>query len=921
MKFTNPDAPSYQVEKANYLDPPKVSRSNGVPGAPRCSLDFNLMLDDHGLVVDDQTLRLEQFQGHETLSQAFEYQLQLRANDFFSSGLSQPWGSLSGANYGNLLNKGEQNSFQLDFDSVVGANATIILGTPETDNDIYQQPYPTKRPCVYFNGIISNFAMAERGVYHATMKPALFKLSLQNNYRLYSDLTILQVVRQILDDNNITYNKEALEKSPNEIVMGLANYRKQDWLQAGESDLDFINRLMHKVNLFYYFVHDAQSHCMVITDQPHYQTIYARQINANNNNVETDQVKPLYISYTEQDGMDRDDYIKQFKYQQNLTTSGITTVLAQKQATWEAQTTAATSPVFINHENSKEKLNFEQLHMVQYGASETEIAKMTDSAVNRLVAGKFEFSGSSNTPDLKAGHKFLVKETCADDPSDIEKSIQPKPKFSSLLPIRPELNNRQFVLTSVQHQATASGDYSNQFSAVDANGLPSPFDPSSTQQGSILALVVDKPSNTEGKTDPNVQGMVTYKHKGSAAKYLEKDSFSYDNKQFKYNTGGAADTYSCRGVYVQFIDESKSAIPHWVKLAEHMQTVPETGSYIVVSRSSDENEIPEVQQSLQAKGSKVIMPENYTTNTNVGNSYNTNYGDSTRVSFGGNVFADLATAKTIVESKRHSNQYNDVSYSQSSSYGYNISAKSHHVSMTGEGAKPEASHADMLDFVSFGYSVTYGDSKNTNITQGDNQSVSQQTGNTHNRSSQTGRSVSLSVQGGGPSDIIDGAGEGYISYSTNKTIGMTYQKSQSIGKSKSYSNNAGGTHNESTVVGGSYSWSKVDTSNSINIIGATTNESVTGASHSVSVTGITSNESVTGSSTSLSAIANNNSASAILNTNSASATLNSNDASITANANSVSSVLSGVSSQTDLRPVANTKQSEININIGVVVIM
>ena len=217
MKFNTPNTPSYSVETADYLNPPKVSRSNNIPPPPRCSLDFNLMLDEKGVQITDKTLRLQEFQGHESISQLFEFQLKLRANDYFSSGLNQPWDDLTGQKYGKVLREGGTNSFLLNFNAVVGANATIILGTPETDEDIYQHPYPSQRPCVYFNGIISNFAMAERGVYHATLKPTLFKLGLQNNYRLFSDSTILDVVRAILDDNNIVYNKEALDKIPNEI--------------------------------------------------------------------------------------------------------------------------------------------------------------------------------------------------------------------------------------------------------------------------------------------------------------------------------------------------------------------------------------------------------------------------------------------------------------------------------------------------------------------------------------------------------------------------------------------------------------------------------------------------------------------------------------------------------------------------------
>ena len=477
MILNSPSAPASKIEPVPYTPP--------LPGAPRCSLDFKIWIENGSgsmTEINDTQLRLQRFQGQEALSQPFEFQLELTANDAMSE------------------QGGEQ--IELDFNQLLGASATIILGLPETEQDVQKGKYPSQRPAVFFNGIITNFALAERSTYHATLKPSLFKLGLQNNYRLFTESTILDVVTQVLTENSIQFNKSDLESATNKIVMGLATYRKQDWLQAGESDLDFINRLMHKVNLFYYFTHTANGHTMVLTDQPHYQTIYQRKVNDVGRSELTDIIKPLYLSYTQQATLDRDDYITQFKYQQNLTTSGLTTVLAQKEATWESQNTAQTSPVFLDREHQKEKLNMQQMHIVQYGASENEVSKLTDTAVNKLAAAKYDFSGSSSCPELKAGHKFQVQETWQQPNGQTPKASA----FSSPLPIRPQLNEREFVVVSVQHQASALGDYKNQFSAVAAEGLPTPFNPQEGHQGNILARVTDKPAGTTSSSSSSSTG-------------------------------------------------------------------------------------------------------------------------------------------------------------------------------------------------------------------------------------------------------------------------------------------------------------------------------------------------------------------------------------------------------------------------------
>ena len=89
-----------------------------------------------------------------------------------------------------------------------------------------------------------------------------------------------------------------------------------------------------------------------------------------------------------------------------------------------------------------------------------------------------------------------------------------------------------------------------------------------------------------------------------------------------------------------------------------MTTVPEIGSFVMVGKSSDETEVPEIQQTLESKGSSNIMPEGYTVHTSVGNSFNTNYGDSTSISMGGNKKTPLKRAKDIVDEKRATGQYN-----------------------------------------------------------------------------------------------------------------------------------------------------------------------------------------------------------------------------------------------------------------------
>ena len=910
--------------------------------APRASLSMKITLDD-GRVLDDTWIRLERFSGHESISQPFDFDLECHVNELTSSGGSyDPNQPRTAAQRYVALAESNSLATELDFEQIIGAEVTVMLGLPETEKDVANQPYPEARPNSYWHGIVSNLAVSGRGIYHIKMKPALFELGHQSRYRLFSQQTILEVISTVLKENKIDFTAEPLVNNPGQnpgrIVAGLATYRKQDWLQAGETDLQFITRLMGKVSLFYYFVHEADRHLMVITDQDYYQPINVREVDEDGETRVTEQLKPLYLSFTEIQGYDRDDYIKAYRYQRNLTTSGVSTVLAQKESVWESQDTAVASPVYVNDLHSAPQRNMEQMHLVQYGATEDEVNALTRSSVRKLRAGMFELSGQSSCAELKPGYFFEVRETTDRDADPAS------------LPMRPELNERQFVATSVQHQASAEGDYSNSFSAVDRGGIATPFEASQENQGSILAFVTEAPAASQkggGGRIRNFARRVTEwatLKRGSGEKYLPRDTFAYDNKDFRYSIDGKDSVYSCRGIFVRFVDQPDDAPAHWVKLAEHMQTIPEIGTCVVVGRARDDTEIPEVQQTLQAKGSRVIMPDNYTTNTNVGDSYSTGYGNSTRINFGWDVNTPLSTAKNIVEEKRKSNQYNDVSYGESSSYGYNVSPRSHHVSLTGSGSPPPVADPDGKDpmsYVQYGRSITRGDTYQSSETVGNAESRQKTVGNNKNNMEQTGNTDSTSRQEG---DSISRST--HIGTATSESFTVAQNGTSTVGKSDN-TNTVGQSSNLSatgisdsvsaTGIQRGISTTGISENLSVNgisvggsVTGMSTNLNVAGLSASTSATGISSSDSLTGTSMQTSVTGSSTSASVVGSSMSVSATGMSISASATGMTMSdsvvgfsYSNTVGGANLVFDTRP-SNTQTKppfDVNINVGILIVM
>ena len=115
-----------------------------------------------------------------------------------------------------------------------------------------------------YNGYISEFiANAVRQenfyIYRAVVRPWLWLLTKSSNSRIFQDQTVIQVIQTVFDQAGFNdYDFSGAKKS----------YPKRDYcVQYGESDFNFVSRLMEEVGLFYYFTHDSSKHTLVIADQ------------------------------------------------------------------------------------------------------------------------------------------------------------------------------------------------------------------------------------------------------------------------------------------------------------------------------------------------------------------------------------------------------------------------------------------------------------------------------------------------------------------------------------------------------------------------------------------------------------------------------------------------------------------------------
>lgn len=150
--------------------------------------------------------------------------------------------------------------FELDMASAEGGlSAQEIVGKEVTftvqDEDVGPRA---------FGGFVSRFSagpLDEHGLreYRATVVPKLWFLTKRTNCRIYQQMTAIEIIESVLGDASVTDYSTAR-------VSG--TYATREYcVQYGETDFDFISRLMEEEGVFYFFrFDDAGAHELIMAD-------------------------------------------------------------------------------------------------------------------------------------------------------------------------------------------------------------------------------------------------------------------------------------------------------------------------------------------------------------------------------------------------------------------------------------------------------------------------------------------------------------------------------------------------------------------------------------------------------------------------------------------------------------------------------
>lgn len=121
------------------------------------------------------------------------------------------------------------------------------------------------------HGLVHDAAQGESGKrltrYRLVLQPKLAWLAQRTNQRIYQQLTVPQIIAQVLEEHGILGGAYRFQLGP-------SVYPERDYcVQYDESDLHFIQRLCEEEGLHYHFEHSGQGHVLVFGDD---QTSFPR---------------------------------------------------------------------------------------------------------------------------------------------------------------------------------------------------------------------------------------------------------------------------------------------------------------------------------------------------------------------------------------------------------------------------------------------------------------------------------------------------------------------------------------------------------------------------------------------------------------------------------------------------------------------
>ncbi|QJI31809.1 type VI secretion system tip protein VgrG [Pseudomonas sp. ADAK18] len=113
----------------------------------------------------------------------------------------------------------------------------------------------------FFHGLVArcsqNIDQGQFASYQVTLRPWLWLLSRTSDCRIFQNLTIPQIIKQVFRDLGFSDFEDALSRP----------YREWEYcVQYRETSFEFVSRLMEQEGIYYFFRHEQDRHVLVLAD-------------------------------------------------------------------------------------------------------------------------------------------------------------------------------------------------------------------------------------------------------------------------------------------------------------------------------------------------------------------------------------------------------------------------------------------------------------------------------------------------------------------------------------------------------------------------------------------------------------------------------------------------------------------------------
>jgi len=188
-------------------------------------------------LLGEAALLLTKLEGEESFSTLYTYTLTVKtpANDLI------PWQTASNVDIKALIGKEMTVAIELD-----GNGLDELIGTGGGTREI--------------SGLVQRARFlgqdANQAIFEIIIRPWLYLAELTSDFKIFQQKTVVEIIDEVLADYNFPLEKRLT-----------AIYPSLDFqVQYGETDFNFIERLMEEWGIYWFFEHQDQKHKLVLVD-------------------------------------------------------------------------------------------------------------------------------------------------------------------------------------------------------------------------------------------------------------------------------------------------------------------------------------------------------------------------------------------------------------------------------------------------------------------------------------------------------------------------------------------------------------------------------------------------------------------------------------------------------------------------------